>query len=67
MLRSRATRAIGKGTQWKSVAIAVVSLLLWVAATGEPISPIADFPGAELTALVAFLWATLVPYFYEGD
>ncbi|MGE0180113.1 MAG: hypothetical protein AB7O91_09885 [Sphingomonas sp.] len=67
VLRARATSAAGRGAQWAAVAISVISLLLWVVATGEPISPLPHFTGEELAALVAFLWATLVPYFYKGD
>ena len=72
MLRLRATRdpASGRGPQMQAIAISVISFVIWLAAlaaTGASISPFAGLPYLGIAPLLALLWGTVVPYFYQGD
>jgi len=59
------TREPPRGPQWIAIAISAVSFAVWVLAMGG------RFPGVtlppDIAALVALVWATLVPVIYRGD
>ncbi|WP_242121995.1 hypothetical protein [Sphingomonas lacusdianchii] len=67
-LRWKITAENGKPAQFRSVMIAAVSFILWVIALDFPAGPI-NWPDnlTWLPALLALLWATIVPVFYKGD
>jgi hypothetical protein len=54
-----------RGPQWVSVAVAAVSFVLWVHATGGQLLGWTLAP--DLAALAVLLWTTLVPSFWRGD
>jgi len=65
VVRVWGTREPPRGPQWIAIAISAVSFAVWVLAMGG------RFPGVtlppDIAALVALVWATLVPVIYRGD
>lgn len=54
-----------RGPQWRSVAIAGVSFVLWVWATGGSFGGIALPP--DVAALAVLVWTTVVPVVWRGE
>jgi hypothetical protein len=68
LIRYRAVRDPATGRpQILAIAISAVSFFIWLYALGGPTSPYGPPQGMEFTGpLAAFLWGTMVPYFYRG-
>lgn len=60
------TREPGKGPQWITVLVSVVSYVIWVYAIG---GRILDFtlPDPGMASAAVLVWTVVVPIFYKGD
>ena len=67
MVRWVATKGADGKPQVPAIAIAVASFVVWLAAIGQPLSPI-DLGGyAKLATVFAMFWGIAVPLIYRGD
>jgi hypothetical protein len=54
--------------QVAAIVISLVSFFVWLLALGKPTAPFGFEPElAFLGPLIAFLWGTMVPYFYRAE
>jgi hypothetical protein len=67
IVRLKATKGGQQGPQLLSIAIALVSFLLWLVALQPPNGPVDLGVRSWIPALAALLWATIVPAVYTGD
>ena len=65
--RAMGTRKPGKGPQWKAVAVASVSFVLWIYATDGNFLGLEPPPIPGLISVSVGVWTFIVPYFYKGD
>jgi hypothetical protein len=70
VIRFRSARDPTTGKpQMVAILISLASFLIWLLAIGQPTSPIGwpePLRDSGAGPLVAFLWGTMVPYFYRG-
>jgi hypothetical protein len=66
-IRWIATRDDDGRPQYRAVAIALFSFVLWVAALKPPTGPLDLGENAFYASLAALIWATTLPVFYKGD
>lgn len=68
LVRYRSTRDPNTGKpQVTGILISLASFFIWLLAIGAPTSPIGWPASLEFFGpLVAFLWGSMVPYFYRG-
>lgn len=68
-VRAWGTRDASKAwstVQWIAVIVAAISFIVWVIALGHPIWGV-PLLAAWIGSVALFVWAFLVPYFYEGS
>ncbi len=66
-IRWVATRDSSGQPQYRAVAIALVSFVLWVAALKPPTGPLDLGDYAFYASLAALIWGTALPALYKGD
>ncbi len=57
---------ISKVTKWPQIAFSSFGFLIWVFATGSPISEILNFPTSFIASLVLIIYTLFIPLFYKG-
>ena len=68
LVRTVGTHKAGKPIQFISVAVAAISFVIWVYATGGyflQFKPPENLPG--ITSVSVGVWTFIIPYFYKGD